>query len=160
MDWPAGLLKLLHIAVAMAFVTGVVGRWILVRRAAGSDAIDDAHRYAEAAEPFERMAIWGSNVILPIGMLTAWAKGYAWFGLTTGWIVASVVLLLSVVPFVPLVFIPRGKVFDAEMASARAAGQVTPGLRAAFADPAVTFARRYEIAAVSVIIALMVLKPF
>jgi hypothetical protein len=46
------------------------------------------------------------------------------------------------------------------MAEARAAGHVTDDLRAAWADPAVALARRYELAAVVLIVALMVLKPF
>jgi hypothetical protein len=71
-----------------------------------------------------------------------------------------VVLLLSVLPLVPLVFLPRGRVFEAAMASARAAGTVTPELRAAFADPMVAFAHWYEVTAVGIVVALMVLKPF
>ena len=41
--------------------------------------------------------------------------------------------------------LPLGQVLEAEMAAARAAGDVTPGLRAAWADPAVPLARRYEL---------------
>jgi hypothetical protein len=99
-------------------------------------------------------------MILAAGLLTAWAQGYAWLGLTTGWMLASVILLLSPLPFVPLVFIPRGKVFEAELAAAREEGIMTPGLRAAFADPMVALARRWEITAVALVVALMVLKPF
>jgi hypothetical protein len=73
---------------------------------------------------------------------------------------ASTLLLLSVVPLVVLVFIPRGKVFDAEMAAARAAGVWTDGLRAAFADRRVAFARTWEFAVIAVILFLMVTKPF
>jgi hypothetical protein len=61
---------------------------------------------------------------------------------------------------VPAIFVPRGRIFEAEMAAARAAGAVTPGLREAFADGAVALARRYELAALALIVALMVLKPF
>jgi hypothetical protein len=72
---------------------------------------------------------------------------------------ASVVLLFSPLRLVPLVFLPRGRIFEAEMAEARQRGTVTPGLRAAFADPMVAFARRYEVVTVSVVVGLMVLKP-
>ena len=61
---------------------------------------------------------------------------------------------------VPLVFIPRGKEFDAAMAGARQLGEVTPELRTAFRDPFVSVARNAEMVAVVIIIALMVLKPF
>jgi len=46
------------------------------------------------------------------------------------------------------------------MAEAREAGTVTPALRAAWSDPAVAMARRYELAAIVIIVGLMVLKPF
>ena len=98
--------------------------------------------------------------ILVAGLLTAWAQGYPWLGLTTGWMLASVVLLLGPLPLVPLVFLPRGRIFDARMAEARSLGTVTPELRAAFAEPAVAFARRYEMLAVGIVVMLMVLKPF
>ena len=39
------------------------------------------------------------------------------------------------------------------MAAARAAGEVTPGLRAAWADPAVAMARRYELVTIVIIVA-------
>jgi hypothetical protein len=63
-------------------------------------------------------------------------------------------------PLVPLVFLPRGKVFDAALADAEAAGEVTPALTAAFHDPAVAAARWYELGVVAAIIVLMVTKPF
>jgi hypothetical protein len=152
--------KLVHVAVAFAFISGLVGRWLLLTRAARATDIELAYELSEAAGPFERLVIWGSSAVLPAGMLTAWAQGYPWLGLTTGWMLLSAVILLSTFPFVPLVFIPRGRRFATEMAAARAGGAVTPGLRGAFADPAVAFARRYEIVAVAIIVALMVLKPF
>jgi hypothetical protein len=46
------------------------------------------------------------------------------------------------------------------MAEARAAGHVSDDLRAAWGDRAVALARRYELAAVVIIVALMILKPF
>ena len=73
---------------------------------------------------------------------------------------ASVILLLSPLPFVPLVFLPRGRIFEAELEEARRQGIMTEGLRAAFADPMVALARRWELIAVSIVVVLMVLKPF
>lgn len=159
MDWLALLLKLLHIGIGITFIAGAVGRSLVLARAARASEIETALELAEAAAPFEKMAVWGSSFILPAGMLTAWAQGYEWFGLTTGWMFVATILLLSVVPFIPLVFIPRGRRFDDEMAAAHVAGVVTPGLRAAFADPIVALARRYEYAVIAVIVALMVVKP-
>jgi hypothetical protein len=159
MDW-SDLIKLVHIGIAFAFVGGLLGRWILLDRAAAADDPEIAYQLAEAASPFERLVILGGPAILIAGLLTAWAQGYPWLGLTTGWMLASVVLLLSPLPLVPLVFLPRGRVFESAMADARRLGTVTPELRAAFADPAVSVARRYEVVAVGLVVVLMVLKPF
>ncbi len=159
MDWAALLLKLSHIVLAMALVAGLTGRWLMLRRAAASDDVEDSARIAELAGPFERLVIVSSMLVLPAGLATAWAQGYPWLGLTTGWMLLTVLLIIPILVMVPTVFIPRGRVFEAAMADARAKGIVTPGLRRAFADPAVAFARRYEIAAIAIIVALMVLKP-
>jgi hypothetical protein len=159
MDWSL-LVKLLHVAIAFAFITGLLGRWILLGNAARAGEVETAYQLSQAAAPFERLVIMGGNLVLPAGLLTAWAQGYPWLGLTTGWMLASVVLLLSVIPLVPLVFLPRGKVFEAAMTSARARGAVTPELRASFADPMVAIAHWWEFTAVGIVVALMVLKPF
>lgn len=159
MGWD-DLVKLVHVGVAFGFVTGLLGRWILLGNAARAGEVETAYRLSRAAAPFERLVIMGGNLVLPAGLLTAWAQGYPWLGLTTGWMLLSVVLLLSVIPLVPLVFLPRGKVFESAMSAARTEGVVTAELRAAFADPMVLFAHRYELTAVGIVVALMVLKPF
>lgn len=160
MDWLALLLKLAHVLLAIAMVAGLVGRWILLTRAAATDDVERAHLLAEAASPFERIVQMVSPVVVIVGLLTAWAQGYDWLGLTTGWMLFTVLLIIPILVSIPTIFLPRGRVFEAEMAAARAAGEVTPGLRAAWADPAVAMARRYELAAMVIIVALMVLKPF
>ena len=159
MGWD-DLVKLVHVFVAFGFITGLLGRWILLGSATRAGEVETAYHLSQAAAPVERLVIKGGNLVLPAGLLTAWAQDYPWLGLTTGWMLVSVVILLSVLPLVPLVFLPRGRVFEAAMSSARAAGAVTPELRAAFADPMVRFAHWYELLAVGIVVALMVLKPF
>ena len=159
MDW-AGWMKLVHVGIAFALVSGLMGRWILLTRAARSDDVETAYSLSKAAGPFERMVQIAGSAILWAGLLTAWAQGYPWLGLTTGWMLLSTIILLTTLPFIPLVFIPRGRIFEAAMEAARERGVVTPELRAAWRDPAVAFARRYELAAVAIVIVLMVLKPF
>jgi hypothetical protein len=61
---------------------------------------------------------------------------------------------------VPLVFLPRGRVFDRALADARERGAVTPALTSALRDPVVAAARTLELVVVAVILALMVVKPF
>jgi hypothetical protein len=158
-EW-ADVAKLIHVGIAFAFISGLIGRWIVLRRAAEAQDPETAHQLAEAAGPFERIVIRGGPAIMLAGFLTAWAQGYPWLGLTTGWMLASVILLLSPLPLVPLIFVPRGERFAAEMAAAREQGMITAGLRAAFADPMVAFARRWEAISVGLVVALMVLKPF
>lgn len=159
MAW-SDVLKLIHVAIAFALVTGLVARWILLTRAARSPDVERSHTLSEAASPFERAVQMSGPAIVVAGMATAWAQGYPWLGLTTGWMLLTVVLIIPMIVLVPAVFIPRGRIFETEMASARAAGEVTPGLRAAWDDGAVAMARRYELVAIALIVALMVLKPF
>lgn len=70
------------------------------------------------------------------------------------------ILYLSSIPFIPLVFIPRGRVFEQALDRAKERGEVTPELSAAFHDRAVAFARNYELIMIAAIIVLMVTKPF
>lgn len=160
MDWLALLLKLGHVFLAFALVAGLLGRWILLTRAARTEDVERAHLLAEAAGPFERIVQSVGPIVVGFGLVTAWAQGYPWLGLTTGWMLLTVLLIIPILVLVPTVFLPRGRVFEAAMDEARRAGTVTPALRAAWADPAVAMARRYELAAMAVIVYLMVVKPF
>ena len=160
MDWPALFLKLAHVALAMAFVAGLAGRWLVLRAAERSDEIGRTDALLKAAEPFEQTVRVSSILVLLAGLLTAWAQGYAWLGLTTGWMLASVVIFIVVGLLIPTVFLPRGARFAAALESARAEGRITDALRAAFADPVVRASHWAEAVAVAAIVALMVLKPF
>ena len=159
MDPLALLLKLSHVVLAMVLVAGMIGRWVLLRRAAASDEIEEAIQLADLAGPFERMVVISSSLVLAAGLLTAWAQGYPWLGLTTLWMGASVVIVILGLLTVPTIFVPRGRIFEAALADARARGGITDELRAAFADPAVRVARTVEAVGIAIIVALMVLKP-
>lgn len=160
MEVLAPLLKLGHILLAFVLVAGLAGRWILLTRAARSDDVERSHLLAEAASPFELAVQRASPILVLLGLATAWAQGYPWLGLTTGWMLLTVLLIVPILVMIPAIFIPRGRVFEAAMTDARARGAVTPELRSAWADPAVAWARRYELASIVVIVVLMVLKPF
>jgi uncharacterized membrane protein len=159
MDILAVLLKIGHVLAAFALIGGLTGRWILLTRAARATDPETAHVLATTAGPFERMVQVSGAAIVVLGLVTAWAQGYPWLGLTTPWMLFSVLLILPMAALVPLVFIPRGKVFEAALEGARAAGSITPELSRAWADPAVALARRYEIVAVFVVVILMIAKP-
>lgn len=158
MQWSL-LATLLHVMVAVVFLAGLIGRWILLTRAASAETVETAYLLTETASPFERLVILFSQMILPTGLLAAWLRGYPWAGFGTPWIVVAIVLTLSVLPFVYFVLIPRGRTFEAAMAAARQQGSWTPELRAAFADSGVAVARRWELVSVGLVLILMVLKP-
>jgi hypothetical protein len=151
----------LHVAIAFWFVGGLIGRGVTLARARSSADIDTVSLLTELAGRFENlMVIPGSIAVLVAGLLAAWAEGIPLWGPGSGWLLLALILFLSTWPLVPLIFLPRGKVFGAALADARAQGKVTPALTDAFHDPAVAFARNYEMVVIAVIVALMVVKPF
>ena len=76
------------------------------------------------------------------------------------WLLASIVVLVLLFPLVPLVFLPRGKLFEAALRESIAQGNITPVLRKHMADPVVKWAHGAEMMGIAVIVVLMVLKPF
>ncbi len=103
-------------------------------------------------------------VVLVLGVATAIAQGRAFLGPIQGapvdWLFVSLLVYNSVIPLVPFVFIPRGRLFGVALADADAAGEVTPALTAAFDDPVVGWAHIYEFVAIVTVFVLMITKPF
>lgn len=157
--------KLLHVLVGFALVTGIVGRDVTLRRAARATDLGVVHALLDVADVFERVFVRPmSALVLLFGLVTAWLKGTPILGTLAGgatnWLFVSLLLFLGIALLVPLVFLPRGRVFEAALADADARGHVTPGLSAAFHDRAIERARLVEVGGFLVVIALMVLKPF
>lgn len=153
--------KLLHVLAGFGFVAGLVGRNVSIAQARHEEAMERVETLMAVAGRFERlMVIPGSAAVFLLGLVTMLAQGWSFLGDGNRWLPTSVVLFAATAALVPLVFLPRGRVFEEAFAGAKLEGQVTPALAQAFADPAVTWARRAEGAAVAVVIALMVLKPF
>jgi hypothetical protein len=154
----------LHALSAIAFIAGLIGRWITLGAAARTSDLAAIRTLTAVSAPFERMVTIGSLLVLALGIAAAIAQGRPFLGPLQGgtvdWLFVSVVLYLTLVPLVPLVFLPRGRVFEAALGEATARGETTPSLRAAFHDPATRAARLYEAAAVTVILVLMLAKPF
>jgi hypothetical protein len=157
----ADLTQSLHVASAFWFVAGLVGRDIVLGRARASADIGTIQTLVAASGPFERlMVIPGSFAVLLFGILTMWAEHLPLWGEGSRWAVVSLLVFASTIPLVPLVFLPRGKVFGAAFTSAVGESRLTPELIAALHDRAVAAARWYERVAVAVVIVLMVTKPF
>ena len=92
--------------------------------------------------------------------MTMWTEHRSLFQPHNWWLGVSLIIFLAALPFVPLVFIPRGKRFEEEFQRAKRVGAVTTELSAAFRDRWVMIARRYELLMVTCVIVLMVSKPF
>lgn len=153
--------KLLHVLTGFWFVAGLAGRNVSFAQARSEEAIGRVEALMTAAGRFERlMVIPGSAAVLVLGIVTMLAQGWSFLGEGNRWLPTSVVLFAATAALVPTVFLPRGRVFEEAFEAAKREGAVTPALSGAFADPAVAWARRSEVVAVTVVIALMVLKPF
>jgi uncharacterized membrane protein len=152
---------LLHVAVAFWFVAGLLGRNLTLARARSSRQVASVGELVELAGRFERlMVIPGSLAVLVLGLLAAWARGRALAGSGNGWLLGSLLLYVLLLAMVPLVFVPRRRVFDRALADARQREAVTPALSTALRDPVVAAARAAELVVVAAILALMVVKPF
>jgi Predicted integral membrane protein (DUF2269) len=152
---------LAHVAAAFWFVAGLIGRDVTLAMVRRSDRIEVVTALSELAGRFDRwMVIPGSIAVLILGLLTTWARGLSFTSAGNRWLPLALVIFLSIIPLVPFVFVPKGKVFDAALAEAQAEGSVTPELTASLEDRAVLGARMYERVAVAVVIVLMVVKPF
>jgi hypothetical protein len=155
---------LVHALIGIAFVVGLIGRWIVLAAAERATELPAMRTLTAAAGPFERIVIIGSMLVFVFGLAAAYLEGRSVLGPLTGgtvdWLFVSLVLFLSILPLVPLVFLPRGRIFGAALAQADRVGRVTPELRAAWRDPVVRAAHLYELGAVTIILILMLVKPF
>lgn len=150
---------LLHVATAFWFVAGLAGRDVSMTRASRATDIASVQAITGVAGVFDRFFVVPGSIAVLVAGLIAMVATDTTLGDQT-WLLIALILFLTMIPLVPLVFLPRRKVFDAALGEAVAAGAVTPGLRAAFADPVVAGARWYERIVVAVVIVLMVTKPF
>jgi uncharacterized membrane protein len=121
---------LLHIGGAFWFVAGLAGRDVTLARARRADNIAAIRTLCATAGVFDRyMVTPASMAVLVFGLALAVAGDYSFAA--NGWMLASLVLYLSVAVLVPLVYLPKGKVFERRLDEAVAAGTPTP----AFARP-------------------------
>ena len=157
----ADLLQLLHVASAFAFVAGVIGRDIILSRARRAGDVGRIRDLVGMAGPFEQFLVIPGSFLVPLfGILTWWAQGLPLWGEDTRWVTVSLLAFLTAIPPVPLVFLPRGRVFEAALASALEVGRATPELSTALHDPIVSAARWYELGVIAFVLLLMVTKPF
>ena len=159
------ILKLLHIGAAFWLIAGIVGRSVVLFKAEHSLEIQTVRTLMPVANIFERtMVVPGTYAVFLAGLLTAWVQGWPILGFLQGgqsnWVLVSLLLLLSFIPVIAFVFVPRGKVCGIALEEVIAEDQITPQLTAAFQDPVVRAAHIYELTMLVVIVILMVLKRF
>jgi hypothetical protein len=152
---------LAHVLSAFWFVAGLVGRDVTLGKARRTHEVGAVAELAELAGRFDRlMVVPGSMAVFVLGLLTVWVQGRPLTGTGNWWLLTSLLLYLSLMPLIPLVFLPRGRIFELALTDAVERGEVTSGLTAAFDDKAVRATRRYEWIMVTAVIVLMVTKPF
>jgi uncharacterized membrane protein len=157
----ADVLRFLHVVSAFLYVSGLIGRDVVLGGARRSEDLERVRTLLDASGPFDRrMVVPGSIGVVILGILTWWAEKIPLWGQGTRWLPVSLIVFATTLPLVPIVFLPRGRVFEAALASAIEGGRVTPELTAAFREPLVTAARWYEFAVVAFVLLLMVTKPF
>ena len=159
------LVRFLHIASAIWFLGGILARQIV---RAYAKRTDDVRRFAVMSEAAGRiestMVIPGNLAVIVFGVLVSLMIGAPIFGFLQGaernWLLVSNIILLLGFLNVPLIFLPRGKLFRAALEDALAKGQMTSELRAHLDDPVVRVAHAYELVSMVAIMYLMVFKPF
>jgi Predicted integral membrane protein (DUF2269) len=160
----AGLLRLGHALAGTSFVAGLVGFWIVTGRASHADSLATMRLLLRVAEPFGRLVTASGISLTFLGIATAIAIGRPLFGPLQGgsvdWMFVSVLLMLPIFGFLVLVYPRFGRRIREALLAADADARITPELTAAWADPTYRFARRYELVAVVVVLALMIAKPF
>lgn len=157
--------RMLHIIVGIWFISGLLGRWLTYAQARRADEIHTASALLRLSDRFDRlMVIPGSQVVLVLGLITAWLQGQpilgALQGASTNWLLASLVLFVGFTPVVFLVLVPRRRHRLRVAEDALAQGVLTGELRAALDDRVVLAGRAAELLVMAIILTLMVLKPF
>jgi hypothetical protein len=155
---------LVHALLGVLFLSALIGRWVVLGLAERATDVRTMRTLATAASPFERMVRTVPGLVLVFGLVAAFLEGRNVLGPLTGgsvdWLFVSVILYFSPLPLIPLVFLPRGRVFEAALAEAEAEGHVTPAVQAAWRDPVTRVSHVYELAAITLVLILMLSKPF
>jgi uncharacterized membrane protein len=158
------LLRLGHALAGVAFIAGLVGIWIVTGFASRADSPAAMRQLLRVAGPFGRLTTGGGITLTVLGLSTALVIGRPLLGPLQGmpvdWMFLSVLLMLPIFGFLALVYPRFERRLHEALSAAEVEGRITPELTAAWADPKYRFARRYELAAVVAVLALMISKPF
>jgi len=164
MNWYL-LVRFIHIFGSIVFIGGILARQAVRMQGKKSTAIHTLAVYFLAAGKIESlMVIPGNMLVIIFGVILAIMVRAPILGFLQGseqnWLLATNILLILSGLNVPLIFLPRGKIFDRLMDEALAKGAVTPELKAHLDDRTVKVAHIFEIVSLIIIVILMVFKPF
>ena len=164
MNWYL-ILRFLHILSSIVFIGGIFARQAV--RAIGKKAsgIHELQAYFSAAGVIEKfMVIPGNMAVIVFGVILAILVKAPIFGFLQGapqnWLLVTNIMLVGGGLMVPLIFLPRGEIFDRLMEDALAKGEITHELRTHLEENVVKTAHFVESSLVVVIVILMVFKPF
>jgi uncharacterized membrane protein len=165
MSWLILFIKLLHIVGGLLMMAGLIGRGLTRIQAGKAKNLHDFEILMQVAGRFEKLlVIPSSNLVLVLGLISAWLQGWPLLGFLQGassnWLLVSTLLYLTMIPMIIFIFIPRGKRFEAAFQTALAQGEMTVELKERFEDKVIHLAHQVEIVVIVVILYLMVMKPF
>jgi hypothetical protein len=149
----------------MVFIGGIFARQAVRTKGKHAQDIHTLGSYFSAAGTIEKlMVIPGNMAVIIFGVVLAIIIKAPIFGFLQGasqnWLLVTNILLVAGGLMVPLIFLPRGRVFDRLMEESIAKDQITDALRAHLDDPVVKIAHFMEISLLVFIVILMVFKPF
>jgi uncharacterized membrane protein len=164
MNWYL-LLRFLHILSSIIFIGGIFARQAVRARGKRSTSIRELEAYFSAAGQIERlMVIPGNMAVIVFGVVLAILVKAPILGFLQGasqnWLLVSNLMLVAGGSMVPMVFLPRGKIYDRLLQDALARDEITHELRSHLEDRVVKTAHFLEMSLVVVIVILMVFKPF
>jgi len=161
----AAHLVLVHVLAVFWLVAGIVGRFVALSTAGRATDLASLRTLVGLGGLFERAFVQSATLVVFLtGLLAAWLRGWPILGALQGasvnWVLAAIIVYLTIIPVIVFVMVPKGRALQTALAEAGAQGQVTPALKAAMADPVVGVARTYEFLMVVVLAWLMIAHPF
>jgi predicted integral membrane protein DUF2269 len=156
------LMVVVHVLTVFLLVGGIVGRDVTHWQAARTNDLSRLRHYIDLAHSFEMLVRVMTGWVFVAGLGAAWARSWPILGLHHGphWVLAAILIYLTIIPWIVFVFVPSGKAFRAVLADAILKNDVTPALKASLADPKTNAGRLYELAMIVVLTWLMIARPF
>jgi hypothetical protein len=164
MNWYL-LLRFLHVFSSIVFIGGIFARQAVRSQGKKMTTVRKLEAYFSAAGQIEKlMVIPGNMAVIVFGVILAIIIKAPIFGFLQGasqnWLLVTNLMLIGAGLMVPLIFLPRGKIYERLMKEALARDEITAELRSHLDDPIVTRAHFLEIFLLVVVVILMVFKPF